>query len=593
MNNCRPTLHERIRATVVYVRAPLVILMTLAAGEAAAQSAVERNPPPAVSGNAPTITVPEEAAVAADKRPLGADLIAIRLIGGKDEPNSDRTAGVVVGDIGPGRDLEPELSGILKPFIGKPLSLSLIADAQAAIAGVYRRAGYPFVSVTIPPQEITGGVLNLRVMEFGFGQVTARGVEGERARSLVAQVNAPAGGRISSAGVNEDLDWLNRSPFRRVQGLFSPGSEVGRSDLALEVTRGKPWQVYAGYSNTGASGTDRDRFNLGAGFAIPGIDGAFGSYQLTASPDLFDDFGGVFPKHDDHRARYVSHSGSLVVPLGGRQAIDFSPGFIATRQESGLFTFDTSIVELPLYYRSALSNILPGVYGGEVYAGIEYKQMSRDTFFADIPVGDANAELFQFGLGVAKSFSDDHGSTKLDLHVKANPGGIVADNSDSAWNSYSNGAVTDVSYAYLGGSLTRQTELGHDFQLNSDVLFQLAGQALPDTERLALGGLDGVRGYDLSDAVADTGIIIRNELRTPVVSPTGQDRLSPFAFLDLGFGQDKAADEGLSLASTGAGIDYDIASNFSLHMTAAIALVDEGGREAGDMDFKIRLSARY
>ena len=102
-----------------------------------------------------------------------------------------------------------------------------------------------------------------------------------------------------------------------------------------------------------------------------------------------------------------------------------------------------------------------------------------------------------------------------------------------------------------------------------------------------------MRGYDLDDAVADTGIIIRNELRSPIVSPTGQDRLSPFAFLDLGFGQDRAADEGLSLASTGAGFDYDIASNFSLHMTAAIALVDEGGREAGDMDFKIRLSARY
>lgn len=594
MHTPRPAIHDRIRATVLSVRAPLAILVTLAAvSEADAQSAVERNPPPAVTGNAPTITVPEEAAVAADKRPLGADLVAIRLIGGKDEPNSGHTAGVVVGDIGPGRTLEPQLAGVLRPFIGKPLSLSLIAEAQAAIAGVYRRAGYPFVSVTIPPQEITGGVLNLRVLEFGFGQVTARGVEGERARALVAKVNAPAGGRISSAGVNEDLDWLNRSPFRRVQGLFSPGSEVGRSDLALEVTRGKPWQVYAGYSNTGSKATDRDRFNLGAGFAIPGIDGAFGSYQLTASPDLFEDLGGIFPKHDDHRALYVSHSGSFVLPVGARQAIDFRPAFIATRQENDFFTFDTSIVELPLYYRTALSNILPGVYGGEVYAGIEYKHLSRDTFFSDILIGSADAELFQFGIGMAKSFTDKLGSTRVDLHVKANPGGIVADNTDSAWNSYSNGAVTDISYAYLGGSLTRQTDLGHDFQFNSDVLFQLAGQALPDTERLSLGGLDGVRGYDLDDAVADTGIIIRNELRSPIVSPTGQDRLSPFAFLDLGFGQDRAADEGLSLASTGAGFDYDIASNFSLHMTAAIALVDEGGREAGDMDFKIRLSARY
>ncbi len=563
------------------------------AGPAAAQSAVERNLPPDATGPAPAIRLPEEAGVAADDRPLGATLAGIRLIGPREEPAIGRGRGVAVGDIGAGRDLSPELDRALQPFLGKPLSMSLIADSQAAVAGVYRKAGYPFVSVTIPPQEITGGVLNLRVMEFGFGTVSARGVEGERARRLVAQVRAGEGSRISSAGVNEDLAWLNRSPFRRVQGLFSPGTELGRSDLVLDVTKAKPWQVYAGYANTGAEGTDRNRFFLGAGFAIPGIDGAFGSYQLTGSPDLLEDLQGVFPDHDGSRARYLSHSGRFVVPLAGRQAIEFSPAFIATRQESDLFTFDDTIVELPLYYRSALSNILPGVYGGEVYAGVEYKHLSRDAFFSDIGIGGAEAALFQFGLGWSQTFDDTHGATDLDIHVKANPGGIVSDNSDSAWNSFSNGAITDVSYAYLAGRLGRRTELGGGFELGNDIQFQLAGQALPDTERLSLGGLDGVRGYDLDDGVADTGVILRNELRAPVLSPMGNDRLSPFAFVDLGFGRNKVSDDGISLASAGAGLDYGIADNFSLNMTAAFALADQGEREAGDFDFKIRITARY
>ncbi|SMC54062.1 ShlB/FhaC/HecB family hemolysin secretion/activation protein [Rhizobium sp. RU36D] len=564
-----------------------------AADNVAAQQAIERNPPAATTTAAPTITLPDEAAINADTRPLGTDLSAIRLIGGGQEPNAANTRGVVVGDIGPGRDLEPQLAAALKPLIGKPLSLSLIADAQAKIANVYRVAGFPFVSVTIPPQEITGGVLNLRVIEFGFGGVTVRGAEGERARRIASQIHVASGERISAARINEDLRWLNRSPFRRVQGLFSPGSELGTSDLILEVSKGKPWQVYSGYSNTGADGTDQNRVVLGAAFALPGIEGGYGTYQLTASPDLFEDPQGLFPDHSASRARYVSHSGSFLVPLGSRQALEFNPAFIATRNVEGRFTFDTSVVELPLYYRTAMSNLIPGVYEGEIYAGIEYKNLSRDTFFANTQIGSADVELMQFGLGMSRSFTDALGSTTLDLQVTANPGGIVPGNSDADWNSFSNGKVTNVSYAYLGGSLSRQTDLGRDFELGHEVLFQLAGQVLPDTERLSLGGLDAVRGYGLGDAVADTGVIIRNELRSPAVSPLGDDRLSPYAFFDVGFGDDKARNTGLSLASTGAGIDYIIANNLSLNLTAAVALVDQGTRESGDLDFKVRLSVRY
>lgn len=563
-------------------------------GNLAAQSpVVERNLPPAVSAAAPTVSLPDEAVIAADEQPLGPDLVGIRLIGPEEQPDIGRTRGIVIGGIGEGKNLEPELVRVLRPLIGRPLSMSLIADAQSTIAGVYRHAGYPFVSVTIPPQEITAGVVNLRVMEFKFGSVTARSAGGTAASGLAAQVRVPEAGRISSASVNEDLAWLNRSPFRRVQGLFSPGSATGNSDLVLDVTSGKPWQVYAGYSNTGTKATGHDRFFLGAGLAIPGIDGAFGTYQLTGSSDLFEDLSGLFPDHSDDRARYLSHSARFVLPLDGRQAIDFSPSYIATRQTEEGFTFDSTIIELPLYYRSALSNILPGIYGGEVYAGVEYKHLSRDTFFAGLDLGGAQAEVFQLGFGWTHRFADDLGSTEIDLHIKANPGGLFGDNTASAWNVYSNGTVADTSYAYLAGSVIRDTELATGFRFSNNVVFQLAGQSLPDTERLSIGGLDGVRGYGLNDAVADTGIILRNELRLPTLSPFGNDRFSPFVFIDLGFGWDRISDEKLSLAGTGFGVDYSLAQNLNFNATAAFALVDEGSLSAGDFDFKLRLTARY
>ncbi|MFX5085227.1 POTRA domain-containing protein, partial [Acinetobacter baumannii] len=82
--------------------------------------------------------------------------------------------GILTGRIGIGgaetdQALRDDLRAALSGFIGQPLSMALIADAQAAIAGVYREASHPFVSVSIPPQEVTAGTLTLRVIEFALG----------------------------------------------------------------------------------------------------------------------------------------------------------------------------------------------------------------------------------------------------------------------------------------------------------------------------------------------------------------------------------------------------------------------------------------
>ena len=66
-------------------------------------------------------------------------------------------------------DCAPRSWAALAPFIGAPLSAHEVAALQAAVAGVYRSFGFPFTSVTAPPQEITTGVLQLRVLTFSAG----------------------------------------------------------------------------------------------------------------------------------------------------------------------------------------------------------------------------------------------------------------------------------------------------------------------------------------------------------------------------------------------------------------------------------------
>ncbi|CAO3405800.1 ShlB/FhaC/HecB family hemolysin secretion/activation protein [Azospirillum largimobile] len=589
--------------------------LALTGGGVLAQSLpVERNPPPRPAEPSNTLSIDPGSGAAADRTPLGVELSAIRLIGrdaavpsaggaagGAAGGTDVGTGGILTGRIGIGgaetdQALRDDLRTALSGFIGQPLSMALIADAQAAIAGVYREAGHPFVSVSIPPQEVTAGTLTLRVIEFALGKISIQGeADGQgdgRAAAFAAGIRGAEGERIEVARIDEDLRWLNRYPYRRVQGVFSPGDGLGRSDLTLELFPQKPWQVFAGYANTGTRETDRNRFFLGAGFGLPQLGDAYGSWQTTGSRDLFAGAGRLFPG-DGERAHYLSHSARFVLPTAARQAIEISPNFVATRQTNGSFTSDNNFFELPVYYRAALSSLLPGVHLGDVQAGIEAKTLDRRTFFDGVGLGRARVDVVQVGLGWDRSWSDRLGATALSLIGKINPGGVMANNDDAGWTAFSNGRVRKARYGYVTGVANRSTDLGGGFRLTNELTVQFAGQALPDTEQIALGGLYAVRGYDLGNGAADRGVILRNELRLPGVPLVRDDILQPFAFVDGAVGKDIGARRDLFLAGTGLGVDYRVTDHVTTNLTAAVALADEGKRQAGHFDLKVRVFATY
>lgn len=581
------------------VRRAALCLLALSHAPAVAQSLpVERNLPPEAAPSPGGLTMDRPAPAATDPTPLGVSIRAIHLIG-RDDAVAMRTDGEAVGigriDIArtDGAAIPADqLRATMLAFVGKQLSMAVIADMQAAIADVYRRAGRPFVSISVPPQEITAGVVTLRVIEFGLGRVSVQGEGGARDAALAARIRAADGEPIEAARIDEDLRWLNRFPYRQVQGVFSPGDGLGRSDLTLVLAARRPWQVYAGYSNTGTRETDRNRFFFGGGFGLPGLNDAYGSWQTTGSRNLFGKAGRLLPGDGD-RADYLSHSARFVLPTLARQAIEISPNFVATRQGRDSVTSDNNFFELPLYYRSALSNLLPGLYFGDLQAGVEAKMLDRRVSFDGVGLGRSRADVFQIGVGWDATWSDGTDTTLFSVMAKLNPGGVMAGNDDAGWTAYSNGRVRHANYAYATATASRITELGGGIALSNELTVQFAGRPLPDTEQIALGGLYAVRGYDLGNGVADHGVVLRNELRLLGFPLVQDDVLQPFAFLDGGIGRDIGGDRTPRLAGTGVGVDYRVAGTVTMNMTAAVALAREGNRQPRDLDLKVRFFASY
>lgn len=607
----------RLRASCAFARPALatvcfgtlaVAAIAFGAPPAQAQRAapIERNLPAVVSGQGGLTISQQELASSTDDTPLGIQLSGITLIGPKESVARRSAAGIRIGAIG---DINRSgLEASLAPLLGQPLSLKRIGDIQAAIAKVYRAAGYPFVSVLLPPQEVTGGVLVLQVVEFRTGSVEVKGVEAGEQADLVRRVRTAPGDRIAASALDEDLTWLNRYPYRSVNGVFSPGADLGLSTLTLEVTQRKPWQVFAGWSNTGTHSTGFDRYYAGFGAALLGMPESFLSYQVTGSPNFWTEPSAVGSGAD--QPNYFSQAARIVVSTGPRQNLEVVPNYVATRQNAlgSTFAFDSTTLEIPVYYRSAISNFIPGLYAGDLILGASAKSVERTSYFAGENFAAASADLFELTLGWSMTRSDAWGATSFDVRLLGNPGGVLGGNTAADWTGYSAGRVTDVKYVYGAGQISRLTRLSAGFTWVSEVSGTAAGQSLPDTEQLSLGGLYATRGYTLDDATVDTGVVWRNELRMPdfpllstLMDQRVTDTVSPYAFFDVSWGRlygyesalGKIADNDFGLAGVGLGVDYSLPRNFTASLVGGVALSDATYTKAGDVSLKARVYISY
>lgn len=566
--------------------------LPLVCGAAHAQI-VERNLPPAPPPQGGAVRGAPDLLRTDDPTPIGPDLKAVVILGAHDTAGGGRAAaGIDVRRADPA--FAAAIQAQLAPNLGQRLSRKLIADIQAGVAEVYRGAGRPFVSVTVPPQEVTSGVLHVRVVEARLGRVGVTGAGPERERLILDRVRLVPGQPIDARRLEADLEGLNRGPFTRVEAVFGPGKDLGLTDLTLQVSEGKPWQVFAGYANTGTQLTDRDRIFAGAVGAFADV---IASYQITGSKDFWGDGSRAFPGAGE--AKYVSHAGRVDIPLWWRASLELTGNYVLTNERpNGFSRFRTETTEVaPMIRVPFINPLLPA---GSVMAGAEFKRQRRTTYLTGVEVGTAEAAVFQAVTGWAGAWSDRYGANNLDLRVKYNPGGVLADNTAAAWSAFTNGRVTDPQTTQLALLYNRTTPLPAGMTLATEVIVLESDKPLPDTERLALGGASTVRGYVSEDGNVDRAAVLRNSLYFPGLgltnAPAGAafwDRISPFVFADVGHGRDNFTAATTNLASVGAGFDQQIASYLRSNLTAGYALRDGAQTGAGSWHLHVRVVASY
>nr|WP_286207754.1 ShlB/FhaC/HecB family hemolysin secretion/activation protein [Hephaestia sp. MAHUQ-44] len=526
------------------------------------------------------LAVPNALPAEQDATPIGPALAGIAVLSAEDPALTAPATGVDTSRVA--RLDTPHARAMLGAYLGQPLSRRLIGEIEAAIARHYRAQGYPFVALSTPEQEVTSGVLQVRVVEFSAGTIATTGARNESEAYVLGRVRQQTGAPIDATALTEDLDWLNRNPFRDARALFSPGDALGRSDLTLALAETRPWRIYAGATNNGAASTGRTRLFAGVQAApFASAPDAVFAYQFTASDDVFD---GAHPG-------YVSHAAIADLGIAARQAIEITLDHVAINQDNGPFVVRQRIGEAAIGWRVGAGAI------GDLRVGVEARHARRSVRFGGASIIGATADIVQLYGGIEKVGTTSLGSYSASATVHLNPGAIGGANDRTTLFAYTDGRVTHADYVYLDLRYAGTIRLGRGFGLGTEIIGRLANRALPDTEQIGLGGTSLVRGYTLDDGAFDSGLVVRNTLNAPGVALVRDsaiaDALSPYLFFDAGYARQRVTHAEAHLAAAGAGASYRLGRHLAARLEAGRAFKTAAYTEAGDWRVHASVSFAY
>lgn len=467
---------------------------------------------------------------------------------------------------------DPAARAEIRNYLGLPVSEVLLGSLRTAVMKYYASIDRPFVTVTVPKQDVTDGVVQIIVTEGKLGKLSVEGADWFSSGEYESAVRLEPGQPINNAELSADTDWLNQNQYRHVVIVAQPGAEFGTTDLVVRAQDRRPITVNAGFDDTGTKSTSLYRMSTGFDWGDAFWRGDDLNYEFTAAPDP---------------DRLSQHSLSYTFNLPWHDSLSLSGSYATTSSLPSGITNTTGVTGTasPRY-----NMLLPKMWGitQALSFGYDFKTTNNDILFGGVSVFPSTSEVDQFSATYNGGLADPYGSTNATLQIVGSPGGMTPLNNNAAFQAQQAGAVAN--YVYTRLTLDRLTDLPHGFSWHSRLTGQLSDAILLPSEQMVYGGFQSIRGFVEQGVTRDEGVTWQNELRAPALEAgtarllhldPASDALVPFWFFDIGGGRNHAELPGtptswVSLASTGPGVTWNVARNLSFRFTWGIPLMRVG-----------------
>ncbi len=405
-----------------------------------------------------------------------------------------------------------QLTPALADYLNRPLDYSQLQAAAAAVADVYRAAGW-IVRAYLPQQDIKDGNVTIQIVEAVFGGIQIEGTAPKRVALAQIQRGFDAqqkvGAPLNAAALDRALLLADDLPGVAVSGSLQEGALPGQTDLVLKMAD-EPLAVgEVSLDNTGARSTGADRLSANLNLNSPFKQGDLLSANAihTQGSDYLR-VAGTTP-FGSGGWRIGANASSMNYQLVGSDfaALDAKGSSSTTGLEASY----------PLV-RSRLKNLYFNANADFKSFDNQANGVTSTHYKANALTLALNGNLFdKFGGGGANAASLALTSGQLDL------GGSPNQAADAA------STQADGSFSKLRYSASRQQAITDDLSFFAALSGQWASKNLDSSEKFYLGGSSGVRAYPSSEAGGASGQLANLELRWRL--PQG---LSLTGFYDIG-----------------------------------------------------------
>ncbi len=392
---------------------------------------------------------------------------------------------------------------VLQPYLGEQSGLQGLSAAADALEKALISAGYSFHRVSLPPQQLTSGTVELEIVRFTIGAINISGNKHFDRQNIEHSLPfLKPGSTPNTRELSSRLKLANNHASKNILLKFKEGEAEDAIDAELTVQDQNPQLFFLTLDNTGSVDSEEFRTTLGYQHGnLFNLDHSI-TATLTVSPQ---DTSATRQIGFNYHIPLYQHGANLDFLFSDSEVNSGSvaDGAAVTGKGSVLgFTYTR-----PLLSDSNLNH--------QWSTGFKYK-----SFDNDIDLGSGNiitSEVLSFPLELGYGFSY---STKT---------GVLSGGLSFAMNLDSGSTNTDEDYAAVRQEAdnswsTLKYDLSYDqvFAENWLIHAGLSGQKSSDLlipgEQFGVGGSNSLRGFEERSVTGDSGREISLELWTPSYS---------------------------------------------------------------------------
>ena len=418
-----------------------------------------------------------------------------------------------------------ESDGVLNPWRKKDLTFTELQQIANSLNQIYKKKGYMLANVFLPAQDARNGTVTFQVVAGRVGAVTVDNKTDIRKDAVDRQIRFLKSGDFVLRQNLERAVWLlNDLTGADAKVLLKPGSMEGTTDIhfIIDKSSGKHGTFfvdnygnrYHGYNEVGVT---YDVWNPGKVGDVINIAGFTSGHKMHYGYINY-----TVPAFRDGLTLTTGYS-----QLGYNLGREYE--FLDAEGTARVFHFGADYA----FERGQRQN----VYGALRY---EHSKLKDEYRAFDFDYADKHSDALIASLYGNRSDSSGDTSWRADLEW----GTVSFDNNAIADDNHTEGT-----YAKLNGMVFRRQDINRRLSFNFLAKGQIASKNLDSSEKITIGGINGVRAYPNSEASGDCGYLTRAEFRYLIPVPRYDQTLQLAAYFD--HGGVKANKSGHSFSDTG------------------------------------------